>query len=195
MPYQKIYALSELKESQYSILSPGVGYYSLCPPNGTVLIGGSNVGKLRILNTVYNLHIPDNVYGLVKKDKKMDIVTRVEYGQELFFLNPEKTLLDSEKQHIVEASHDSGIQEEGFIISAFTDGIFYRKPSPDAPSYVEEGDIIKKGKTLGLIEVMKCFNHVIFKGTDTSESGKILKIYIQDSEEVKSGQPLFLIED
>ena len=84
--------------------------------------------------------------------------------------------------------------EEGYVISAFTTGIFYRKPSPDASPYVSVGQKIEKGNILGLIEVMKTFNHIIFQGTDTSDSGKIKKIYVEDSEEVKLGQSLFLID-
>jgi len=195
MPTNKIEALSESSESQYCILSPAVGYYSLSPERGAVLIGGSFIGKLRILNSVYELYIPDDVYGSVIPNPELDKITKVEYGQELFRLNPEKGLADTEKQHLKEIKEHSGEHEEGFLITAFTDGIFYSKPSPDAPSYVEVGDKIEKGKTIGLIEVMKSFNHIIFKGTDTSTTGTILKIFVGDSEEVKTGQPLILIGD
>ena len=34
-------------------------------------------------------------------------------------------------------------------------GVFYRRPAPEKPLYVEEGQEIKKGDTIGLIEVMK----------------------------------------
>lgn len=36
-------------------------------------------------------------------------------------------------------------------------GVFYRKPSPDAPDYVEEGQVVQVGDVIGLIEVMKQF--------------------------------------
>ena len=195
MPANRIETLSERKESQYLVKSPAVGHYSLAPGKGAVLIGGSFVGKLRILNSVYDLYIPDDVYGSVMPNPQLDRITKVEYGQELFRLNPEKGLAETEKRHLEEMKEHSTEQEGGFLITAFTDGIFYRKPSPDAPSYVEVGDKIEKGKTIGLIEVMKSFNHVIFKGTDTSATGTILKIYVDDSEEVKTGQALILIGD
>jgi biotin carboxyl carrier protein len=57
------------------------------------------------------------------------------------------------------------------------------------------GQEIEKGKALGLIEVMKTFNHIIFQGTGKSNQGKIKKIYVKDSQEVKQGEPLFLIEE
>ncbi len=39
-------------------------------------------------------------------------------------------------------------------------GVFYRKPSPDKPDYVQEGDSVKAGDIVGLIEVMKNFYEV-----------------------------------
>ena len=193
MPDKKMFALVESKESQYRILSPAVGLYSHAPRKDEFLIGGAFIGKLTILNAVYDLHIPDNIYGSVVPNKQLDKITRVEYGQELFCLNPERGLQETETRHMAAMKEHSGEVGEGFVIAAFTDGIFYRKPSPDAPAYVEVGDKIEKGKTIGLIEVMKSFNHIIFKGTDTSDSGTVTKILVGDGAEVRSGQPLMLI--
>lgn len=36
-------------------------------------------------------------------------------------------------------------------------GVFYRQPSPDVSVYVEEGQQVKVGDVIGLIEVMKQF--------------------------------------
>jgi biotin carboxyl carrier protein len=44
------------------------------------------------------------------------------------------------------------IQQE---IQAPFPGFFFRKPSPDAPVYVEEGQVVQVGDVIGLIEVMK----------------------------------------
>ncbi len=80
------------------------------------------------------------------------------------------------------------------MVRAFTTGLFYARPSPDSPPFVTAGEEIEKGKALGLIEIMKTFNHIIFHGTDKADTGKIKKIYVKDGQEVKLGQPLFLIE-
>ncbi|MHC4860064.1 MAG: biotin/lipoyl-containing protein, partial [Planctomycetota bacterium] len=76
-----------------------------------------------------------------------------------------------------------------------TDGIFYRRPSPDQPPYVEEGAEVVRGRVLGLVEVMKCFNQIAY-GTDPDapERAKVLKILARDSGEVKLDQVLFLLE-
>ena len=188
--------LSEVKDSQHLVLSPAVGHYSTGPAPGVFLTRGSFIGKLKVLNTYYDLYLPDDIYGQVEIDAEKDFITPVEYGEELFRLNPEKNLVDSERSMTrPEATSEAGkLSEEGYVVKAFTTGIFYAKPSPDSPPFVTQGQDIEKGKALGLIEVMKTFNHIVFQGTDKSDTGRIKKIFVNDAQEVKLGQPLFLIE-
>lgn len=194
----KLVPLIEEKESQQSIQAPAVGYYSNCPRTGDFLVGGSFMGKLETLNSTYYLFLPESVYGQVFAGESRDNITPVQYGQELFRLNPgkgqfNKQILVSEAETRLKDLADAP-SETGFIVRAFTTGIFYARPAPDSPPFVEMGQSIEKGKALGLIEVMKTFNHIIFQGTEDSESGKVKKIYVKDAEEVKQGQPLFLID-
>ncbi len=193
---KSLQSLSEIKDSQHLILSPAVGHYSTGPEPGVFLTGGSFIGKLKVLNTTYDLYLPDDIYGQVVINEEKDNIIPVEYGEELFRLNPEKSLVDSETSMTrPEAiSEDRKVSEEGYVVRAFTTGIFYAKPSPDSPPFVSQGQEIEKGKALGLIEVMKTFNQIIFQGTDKSDTGRIKKILVNDAQEVKLGQPLFLIE-
>ena len=39
-------------------------------------------------------------------------------------------------------------------------GVFYRRPEPDAPPFVEEGDVVEAGAVVGVVEVMKQFHEV-----------------------------------
>jgi len=68
-------------------------------------------------------------------------------------------------------------------------GTFYRKPSPDKPSFVEVGSDIKQGDVLCVIEAMKLFNDI-----ESEVSGKIVKILVDDSSPVEFDQPLFLVD-
>jgi len=63
-------------------------------------------------------------------------------------------------------------------------GTFYRKPSPDKPSYKEDGDSVAKGEVIGLIEVMKSFNEV------KAESDGKITFMAENEEPVMAGQPL-----
>ncbi|MFO7964105.1 MAG: biotin/lipoyl-containing protein [Desulfobacterales bacterium] len=39
-------------------------------------------------------------------------------------------------------------------------GVFYRRPAPDQPPYVEVGDDVKKKQVLALLETMKVFQKI-----------------------------------
>ena len=68
-------------------------------------------------------------------------------------------------------------------------GTFYRRPSPDKPSFVEVGDSISEGTVLCVIEAMKLFNDI-----ESEVSGKIVKILVDDTSPVEFDQPLFLVD-
>jgi acetyl-CoA carboxylase biotin carboxyl carrier protein len=68
-------------------------------------------------------------------------------------------------------------------------GTFYRAPSPDAEPFVKEGDTVKKGQVLCIIEAMKLMNEI-----ESEVSGVVRKILVSNGEPVEYGQVLFLIE-
>jgi len=68
-------------------------------------------------------------------------------------------------------------------------GTFYRKPSPDKPSFVEIGSDVKKGSVVCVIEAMKLFNEI-----ESEFSGKIVKVLVDDNSPVEYDQPLFLVD-
>ena len=68
-------------------------------------------------------------------------------------------------------------------------GTFYRKPSPDKPTFVEVGKQIAEGDVLCVIEAMKLFNEI-----ESEVTGTIVKILVDDSSPVEFDQPLFLID-
>ena len=68
-------------------------------------------------------------------------------------------------------------------------GTFYRASSPDAAPYVSEGDVIKEGQVLCIIEAMKLMNEI-----EAKVAGRIAKVLVENSQPVEYGQPLFLVE-
>jgi acetyl-CoA carboxylase biotin carboxyl carrier protein len=68
-------------------------------------------------------------------------------------------------------------------------GTFYRKPSPDAASFVEPGKRVKEDTTLCIIEAMKVMNEI-----KAELEGTVLELLVQNAEPVEFGQPLFLIQ-
>ncbi|HIC45115.1 MAG TPA: acetyl-CoA carboxylase biotin carboxyl carrier protein [Sulfurimonas sp.] len=68
-------------------------------------------------------------------------------------------------------------------------GTYYNAPSPDSPVFVKEGDIIKKGQPLAILEAMKIMNEL-----EAEFDCKILKILVEDGKPVEYDMPLFAVE-
>lgn len=68
-------------------------------------------------------------------------------------------------------------------------GTFYRKPSPDAPYFVNVGDSISEGQTICIIEAMKVMNEI-----KAEKSGTIVSIDADDATPVQFGDTLFTIK-
>ena len=67
-------------------------------------------------------------------------------------------------------------------------GTFYRAPAPGAEPFVREGDQVRKGQVLCIIEAMKVMNEI-----ESDVDGVVEKILVANGEPVEYGQPLFWI--
>ena len=67
-------------------------------------------------------------------------------------------------------------------------GVFYRSPSPSDPSFVEVGDRVEVGQTVGLVEAMKVFNEIV-----SEVEGVVVAIHVESSDLVESGSSLMLV--
>jgi acetyl-CoA carboxylase biotin carboxyl carrier protein len=68
-------------------------------------------------------------------------------------------------------------------------GTFYRSPSPTAAPFVGEGDLVKEGQVLCIIEAMKLLNEI-----EAKTAGRIVKVLVDNAQPVEYGQPLFLVD-
>ena len=68
-------------------------------------------------------------------------------------------------------------------------GTFYRAASPDAAPFTEEGDHVRKGQALCIIEAMKMMNEI-----EAEFSGRIVRILCENAQPVEYGQPLLILE-
>lgn len=68
-------------------------------------------------------------------------------------------------------------------------GTFYAASSPDAEPFVKVGDHISEGDTLCIIEAMKLMNEL-----KSEQSGKVVKVLVQNAEAVEYNQVLFHVE-
>ena len=79
-------------------------------------------------------------------------------------------------------------QSGDFITSPMV-GTFYRCPSPGAAPYINVGDTIKKGQTIGIIEAMKIMNEI-----EAECDCKILSIEVDDATPVEFSTNLVRIQ-
>jgi acetyl-CoA carboxylase biotin carboxyl carrier protein len=68
-------------------------------------------------------------------------------------------------------------------------GTFYRASSPTADPYVQEGDVVKEGQVLCIIEAMKLMNEI-----ESKIAGRVSRILVENGHAVEYGQPLFLVD-
>jgi len=68
-------------------------------------------------------------------------------------------------------------------------GTFYSSPSPDAPPFVNMGDIVDVGQVLCIVEAMKLMNEI-----ESEVAGEIVRIHVENGQPVEYGQSLFSIK-
>ena len=68
-------------------------------------------------------------------------------------------------------------------------GTVYLSPSPEEPRFVNEGDSVRAGQTLMLVEAMKTFNEV-----KAPRAGTLVQIAVEGGQPVEFGEVLAIIE-
>ena len=114
---------------------------------------------------------------------------RVEEGLPEATVSPKHTTNRPEIPEMSETATEEPDSTPGVEVLAPMPGTFYRAPSPDDPPFVKEGDVIKKGDPLCIIEAMKIMNEI-----EAEDIGVIQKILVESGQAVEFNQPLFIIE-
>jgi len=99
----------------------------------------------------------------------------------------------SASQDAEEKVSDQLLEGESEFIRSPIDGIFYARPEPGAPAFVQVGDSISPGQVVGLVEVMKTFNPIRWL-PDGKESAVVARIEASDQQELRSGQVLLALK-
>jgi biotin carboxyl carrier protein len=175
-------------------LAPAVGWWIEPPPPGTVVGPGSSVGHLRCLNRLFRLIVPKGIAGTVERAAGSR-VTEVGFGDVLFHLRPLIEAVDADPHGAPAGPRSPGndLPEGTSAVCAPTDGVFYRRPSPEAPPFVEIGGRVRTGQPVGLVEVMKTFNQIVYGGPGMPDEVEVVEIRCEDGAEVGAGQPLVIV--
>ena len=87
------------------------------------------------------------------------------------------------------SSDEEGLAEGESVITSPMVGVFHDSPDNSAESFVKEGDTVKKGDTLCIIEAMKLMNEIT-----AEEDGTIVKVCAENGQLVDYGTELFRIK-
>lgn len=68
-------------------------------------------------------------------------------------------------------------------------GTAYLASEPSAPPFVKEGDVVKAGQTIMIIEAMKVMNPI-----KAPKGGTVSQLLVANAQPVEFGQPLLIIE-
>jgi acetyl-CoA carboxylase biotin carboxyl carrier protein len=86
------------------------------------------------------------------------------------------------------AAATTAVEHPGTVTAPLV-GVAYLAPQPGDAPFVRVGDMISKGQTLLIIEAMKVMNQI-----RASRAGRLVRIFVDDSDPVEYGAPLMLIE-
>lgn len=179
-------------EGSIMVLAPAVGWWSDLPLPGSLLGPGSVIGWLAQLNRRARLVLPEGVEAGIVSDLPRKRALAVEYGQRLFRLAPAGEISLERPGAGAVRDGDEPVERSGAVVSP-TDGVFYRRASPDAPPFVEVGSRIKRGQPIGLVEVMKTFNHILYDGPGSKDEAEVVEIRCADAQEVSAGEILMVV--
>ena len=85
---------------------------------------------------------------------------------------------------------ESTMDDSGLVaVAAPVMGVFYRRPAPEAPPFVQPGDAVEPDTTVAIVEVMKLMMPVT-----ADVAGRVARVCAEDAAMVDEGQPLFLLE-
>ena len=165
---------------------PGPGQVTLARRVGEAVVAGSELGTLVRDERWFVLTVPRGFSGVIREVRVPHRWNACEHGQELVTLGPW-----SDAEDDAAPATAGQASEQGVVVRSPTHGTFYRRPSPDAPAFVEPGQVVRRGQTVALVEVMKCFSPIAFDPEEDLDAARVEQVLVEDGAEVHSGQPLF----
>ena len=122
-------------------------------------------------------------------------LTELEYqdGQTKIKVSKASKSIEQSKGNIVSPQNKAVLNttdnSDGIRVKSPIIGTAYLAPEPGAKKFINEGDKVKKGQTIMIVEAMKTMNHV-----HSTNDGEVKKILVEDGQPVEFGQTLVLLK-
>lgn len=175
----------------WTLRAPGVGLIRDLPEVGTRLQPGMACGYLEILGVRHALLLPAELAGQVGEVVlARQRLLPASFGDALFTL---RLQLETDAGQVGTAPERT--VDQGLLLRAPQAGRFYDSPDPDAPPFIQVGDTLEVGRTIGLLEVMKTFSPVKYaQSHGLPATAKVKAILVKDRSDVEDGAPLLELE-
>lgn len=171
------------------LLSPSVGVFTPRVDVGGLVSAGQCVGTIDVLGVVSDLLVPDGVAGRIGgRIGGGRSRVPVQYGDSLMMISTVSMTGLSES-----VSDAKGEREGELSFPAPMSGRFYSRPSPGDPPFISPGDIVQRGQTVGLLEVMKTFNRLVYQGETLPERATVDKIVPNEGDDVVRGDAILAL--
>jgi len=161
-----------------SVLAPHPGFFVANVRVGDVIFTGTHIGDLIVVGVKSPVFCAETTPARVTAAPSATRRGVAWHG----------VLLEARElsQGAEQGTRNSGdIDHSGFEpFRAPMGGQFYRSSSPDVPAFFAEGDVVKPGDTIGLIEVMKFFYPIVFQG---KEPMRVVRFDAADARPIEAG--------
>ncbi len=170
--------------------SPEVGLFTRALPVGALLAPRAPAGLLHSLGRRFELVAPSGAAGRVLNAPPERVLAPVGFGTVLYELDPLGTLAVAAQR-----AEPSTAAAGALVFRAPYSGRFWQRPSPNDPPFLNPGDALADGQTIGLIEVMKTFTNLVYRaGGELPARAKLVRFLAADGGEVKDGAALLELE-
>lgn len=148
-----------------------------------------NEDPISVVKEFYNFMSSRNleVVEYSKDDTYIKLVRKhTPVSQPVHLVNAPAEIITEQKKETVKQVRQ---EDDGTYIKAPLAGIFYRAPSPSSPPYIRDGDQVKEGQVICVIEAMKVFNELKAEYDCT-----VKKVVVDNGTPVDTGDVLFIVE-
>lgn len=171
--------------------SPEVGLFTCPVPAGSLLAPGAAAGVLHSLGRRFDLVVPAGASGCVVGPPPRQVLAPVGYGTTLYELAALAGALPAKDTSAPAPRAVSG----ALVFRAPYSGRFWQRPAPTDPPFLNPGDELGAGKTVGLIEVMKTFTHLVYRPDgELPARARVVRFLVADGGEVEDGGALLELE-
>jgi acetyl-CoA carboxylase biotin carboxyl carrier protein len=171
------------------LLAPSVGVFTPAVTEGELVSAGQVVGTIDVLGVLRELTVPEGVAGRVtQRVGGGRSRVPVQYGDALFAISTASMGDVTARTSAVSADSQGA---PSFV--APMSGRFYSRPSPTEPPFVAVGDTVQQGQTVGLLEVMKTFNRLVYQGDALPERAKVEGIVPKEGDDVVRGDVILAL--